>query len=250
MARLKACMFQKPIPPWSLDRHIFLQLTYAILFSLAFCPHQKLRIIFSKSWQSVLGSWKQLIVYVGTAWATALIRISLPPIERSLPFQPASFLATLSLTLANTCVFYFPMMEGSPRYLLCRESCIGPRMSRMLSFKSWGVFGLKKTEDLLVLIFYPEASSYLLRILTSAWHSWTFALQNKRLSSAKKRWVIKGQPLQMEIPFICWFLAASWMRAENPSAQRRKRQGESGSPCLVPFEGKMFPQASPFISTE
>ena len=56
MARLKACMFLKPIPPWSLDQHIFLQLTHAILFSLSFCPHQKLLIILSKSWQRVLGS--------------------------------------------------------------------------------------------------------------------------------------------------------------------------------------------------
>ena len=31
-------------------------------------------------------------------------------------------------------------------------------------------------------------------MLTSFWHSCTFALQNRRLSSAKKRWVIIGQP--------------------------------------------------------
>ena len=180
------------MPPWSLDRHIFLQLTHAILFSLSFCPHQKLLIIFSRSWQWVLGSWKQLMVYASTAWATALIRISLPPMEMSLPFQPVSFLATLSLTSANTCIFYFPMMEGNPKYLLYRESCIGPRMFRMLSLNSWGVFGLKNTEDLSVLIFCPEASSYLLSILTSAWHSCSFALQNKRLSRRKRGGWLKG----------------------------------------------------------
>ena len=50
MARLKACMFLKPIPPWSLDRHIFLQLTHAILFSLSL---QKTHLVINESGKKI-----------------------------------------------------------------------------------------------------------------------------------------------------------------------------------------------------
>ena len=52
--------------------------------------------MFSGSSQRPFGSWKQLIEYVGIAWATALIKISFPPIERIFYFQPESLFPTLS----------------------------------------------------------------------------------------------------------------------------------------------------------
>ena len=51
---------------------------------------------------------------------------------------------TFSLISANTWVFDFPIIEGSPRYLLCRVPCIGPRIFRISSLDSRVVFGLKK----------------------------------------------------------------------------------------------------------
>ena len=58
-------------------------------------------------------------------------------------------------------------------------------------------------------------------------------MQKRILSSAKKRWVTLRQPYAIEIPVMFWFQAASWMRTERPSAQRRKRLGERGSPCRI-----------------
>ena len=81
MAKLKAWRFRKPIPPWILDLHIFFQATQASFCSWCHCLHQKLHIMLSRSSHRPFGRRKQLIVYVGTAWAIALIRISLPPIE-------------------------------------------------------------------------------------------------------------------------------------------------------------------------
>nr|POE87665.1 hypothetical protein CFP56_51751 [Quercus suber] len=40
--------------------------------------------------------------------------------------------------------------------------------------------------------------------------------------------------LDVNVVRMGWFRAASWMRAERPSAQRRKRLGERGSPCRIP----------------
>ena len=52
------------------------------------------------------------------------------------------------------------MKDGRPRYLVCLESFIGPKMEKIASFVFWRVFGLKNIEDLSVFIFWPEASSY------------------------------------------------------------------------------------------
>ena len=78
------------------------------------------------------------------------------------------------------------------------------------------MFGLKNIEDLSVLIFWLEASSYLQRINFNFWYSSGFALQKIILSSAKKKWVTIGQPHAIEIPVKFWFQAASWIRAERP----------------------------------
>ena len=147
------------MPTYNLDLHIFFQLTQVIFDSWFLWPHQKFLIILSKSLHMVFGSKKQIIVYMGTTCATALIRTSLPPMKRSFSFHPTSFLLAFSLILAKTCVFYFPIKEGRPRYFLCRESCIEPRMLRISSLVAEEVFGLKKTEDLLGLIFLPDAAS-------------------------------------------------------------------------------------------
>ena len=139
-------------------------------------------------------------MYVGIAWATALMRTSFPPIERSLPFQPANFWPILSFNIEKTSILDLPMNEGSPKYLVCFESCIGPKILKISFLISWLVFGLKNIEDLSMLIFWPEASSYLWRMDFNTWHSTGVALQKRMLSSAKKRWVTLGQPQAIEIP--------------------------------------------------
>ena len=110
---------------------------------LVFCPHQKFLIILSRSSQRLFRSWKQLIVQVGMAWATSLMRVSFPPEESNFPFQPANFKPTLSLISAKTCFLDLLMMEGRPRQLVCLKSCMGPNMLRIASFSSSVVFGLK-----------------------------------------------------------------------------------------------------------
>ena len=153
IALLKALKFLNPIPPLAFCLHIVFQLTQLIFVSCCCCPHQKFLIILSISSHRLWGRRKHPIVYVGIAWATTFIRISLPPIERSLPFHPANFCPILSLRIEKTCFFDLPMKDGRPKYLVCLESCIGPRVSKILSLTSWDVLGLKKMEDFSVLIF-------------------------------------------------------------------------------------------------
>ena len=151
------------------------------------------------------------------------MRISLPPIDKNLSFHPANLLQNLSLISTKTSFFYFPIKEGRPKYLPHLESCIGAKYTITSFFFSSSVLALKKTKDLSILIFWPEASSYRRRISISCWHSWLLALQKSRLSSTKKRWVILGQPLQMDKPLINWFLTALPMREEKPYAQSKNK---------------------------
>ena len=65
----------------------------------------------------------------------------------------------LELIHSDLCEFEGILTRGGNR-------CIGPRVFKTFSLILWGVFGLKKTNDLSVLIFCPEAASYLLFI----WH--------------------------------------------------------------------------------
>ena len=132
------------------------------------------------------------MVYIGIAWATAFMRISLPLIERIFSFHPNNILPTLSLISANNSFLDLPMIEGRPRYLLCRESCISPKIFRVSFFFSSVVLAQKKTEDLSVLIFWPEATSYKWKISTNCWHSRLLDFQKSRLSFAKKRCVSIG----------------------------------------------------------
>ena len=87
------------------------------------------------------------MVYVRIAYATALIRISLPLIDNIFSFQPESFFPTFSFISAMTWFFDLPIIDGRPRYLLCLESCIEPRMSKASFLMSGAVFWLKNTED-------------------------------------------------------------------------------------------------------
>ena len=90
IALLKTCKFLKPMPPQAFCLHIAFQLTQHILVSCYLWPHQKFLIMLSISSHKLWGRRKQPIVYVGIACATALMRISFPPIDNSLPFQLAS----------------------------------------------------------------------------------------------------------------------------------------------------------------
>ena len=75
----------------------FSQLIHVILFSSLFCPHQKFLTILVNSSQIESGILKQLTKYVKTAWATTLIIISLPTLDKSFSFQLANLVANFSL---------------------------------------------------------------------------------------------------------------------------------------------------------
>ena len=113
---LKHAKSLKPIPSCSFGLHSSSHLTQCNFRLSPRCPQKNLRMRASMSWQRVTGSLKHEIVYVGSAWATALIKISLPAYDRSLPSHPWSFFHTLCLILSKLSFFFRPMKLGNPKY--------------------------------------------------------------------------------------------------------------------------------------
>ena len=116
MARLKDFKSLNPIPPLSFGKHIHSQLIQATFFSFLTCPHQNCLTIPVISSHSPLGSLKQLIVYEGTAWATALVNTSFPALDKSFSFHPASLDSRFRLIFAKVFFLDLPIKEGRPRY--------------------------------------------------------------------------------------------------------------------------------------
>ena len=52
----------------------------------------------------------------GVAWAAAFNKISFPPRDKNLRFQPQNLLQTLSLTYSNIAFLRRPMIAGTSRY--------------------------------------------------------------------------------------------------------------------------------------
>lgn len=112
----------------------------------------------------------------------------------------------------------------------------------MFSLASLDVDLLKKKRAIFSsLIFFPNDDSYVdgnLRILP---HSSKFDLHNNKLSSPKNRWVSLGSLLHIEKPLSSPLAVVYVIKPSNPSVQRRKMKGDSGSPFLIPLDGWISP---------
>lgn len=117
--KLKAFRSRNPKPPSFLGRHILSQLNQVILFLSLAWPHQNLQTKLVFSSHKALGSLKTLIVYVGTAWAIVLIKISLPALDNSFSFQLDNLLFNLSINWWKVFHLIFPTEDGRPKYFPC-----------------------------------------------------------------------------------------------------------------------------------
>lgn len=103
------------------------------------------------------------------------------------------------------------------------------------------VLRLKKIKVLFRFNFCYKATSYFSKIFINHSHSNEFALQNKRLSSAKKMWLILSLFLEVGTPVRLPELSTWSRRALSAFAQRIKKYGANGSPWRVPHVGWIWP---------
>ena len=81
---------------------------------------------------------------------------------------------------------------------------------------------------------------------TSVWDAW----QNNRESSANNKFVIFGALLQIDTPLIHLSINAFSSKVVNPSAHKRNKYGERGSPWRIPLEGCKCPYGFPLSIME
>lgn len=192
---------------WS---HIFCQLIQWILLLSFLCPYQNFVIMTSNSEHIPVGKRKQLIEYVEIEMVTALIRISLPPCESKFSFQFWSFCHTFCFISVKAFVLDLSTAGGNPKYFSYYWTPFTPHNYSNSFFLSIEIFPLKIIAVFSLLIFWPEACSYL---ANSAWifiFSLTSASQKITISSAKSRWLIKGALMQILILEISCLKVASF----------------------------------------
>lgn len=97
-------------------------------------PHQKFLMRLVISSQRVSRILKQLMEYVGIAWATTFIEISFLAFGNSLSFHPTSFFANFSLISLKVFFLFFPTKDGRPRYFSC---CLITCALNMTFISSW-----------------------------------------------------------------------------------------------------------------
>ena len=98
------------------------------------------------------GSLNRLMEYVGIAWATVLIRTSLPAFEIVFSFHPMTLLVIFSCKSLKVLTFDLPVAFGNPRYLSHSVITLAPNSCFICSFTSGFVFLLKKREVYCLLI--------------------------------------------------------------------------------------------------
>jgi hypothetical protein len=143
-----------------------------------------------------------------------------------------------------------PTRVGWPRYFsyLC---VVGNPKSWVVSCLRDGlVFLLKKMEIFSLLSLCPDAFSYFSNSRINLRHFTWFALQNKRLSSAKNKCMSREPFFNVETPMILPTHSAWWRREHKASVHMRKRYGDKGFPCLISRVGTIFSTGCSFTTTE
>lgn len=125
--------------------------------SVTYTPPRALHNNLISSLHNVFGSLNTLIMYVGVACAMALMRISLPALDRSLPFHPVIFLPTWFLMRLNAFLLPLPTIGGSPRYFSWCWMISTPNFCLTWNWTSLFVFLLKNREVFSLLSFCPES---------------------------------------------------------------------------------------------
>jgi hypothetical protein len=190
------------------------------------------------------------MLYVGIAWTTALINISLPAWDKNLTFHSSNFFCTLLHIPAKVLFLDRPTIEGSPKYLSKLAAIWIPAVLQRKSLKSTPVFLLKKTDVFAAFNYWPEARSYKFRTWEKFSHSSSVALQNNRESSANSKWLTLCPPAKIGTPEMRVSSSAFVSKELSPSATIKNKYGDSGSPCQSPLEGQIFPKGTPFTNTE
>ena len=150
------------------------------------------------------------------------------------------FLALLGICSKASLVFR-PTAVGNPKYLSDSAYVKIPVDVFIFCFIWSSQLALKKI---------PEPNRYVCRISDSLCTPFSVAWVNSRQSSANKRYETHGAWIPTLTPLARNCGPVNLNRLDKPSAQRRNKQGEIGSPYLIPRVSVKISEKWPFTLTE
>jgi hypothetical protein len=133
---------------------------------------------------------------------TDLRRTSFPAWEKNFSFHPFIRFQILPFMPLKVEILDLPIRAGKPRYFSYFAVELRPVPFRIKILSSIRVLWLKNRDVFARFSCCPEAALYCPRTRCIWSHSLKFARQNRRLSSAKRRWLIRIPPLEMGMPVI------------------------------------------------
>lgn len=116
-AWLKALISLNPMPPMDFGNIILSHATHAIFLLPASTPHQYCLMSRVNSSQTDMGNLNTLIMYVGIAYATAFIKISLLAIDMYFSLQSTSLFASFASKGCNILCSFCLLEPVSPSTL-------------------------------------------------------------------------------------------------------------------------------------
>ena len=146
-AMLNSLKSRKPKAPSSNGIHTLSQASQWRPLLLFLVLHQNFAIAPLSLFMMVCGSKKHDMTYVGSAWATDLIRISFPPLDRNFADQELILLLSRSWTKEKTSYFDPQIFSGRPRYIPIPPSLLIPMACFRAVFNSGAIPLQKKTAD-------------------------------------------------------------------------------------------------------
>lgn len=139
---------------------------------------------------------------------------------------------------------------GNPKYFPREGVDRKPRSSHSSILLSIATLGEKYTWDLSWLTFWTNKLQRESNTSFTAMQFLQLAFANSTWSSAKKRWEKAKPPWVTLTRFQRLLFYFSIIRAPKTSMHRINREGERGSPCLIPLEGRKESNATPLQRTE
>ena len=141
------------------------------------------------------------MVYVGTACAIVLIRISFPAFDNNFSFRLDNLLFSSSINWWKVSYLSLSMRDRGPKYFYCCFIIYAPKQNLTSSWTSWGVFLLKNIEVFSWFNCWHEACSYFSKIDIKVEYSSFVSWQKIKLSSIKNKWEILGPLAHATTPF-------------------------------------------------
>ena len=194
--------------------------------------------------QMEVGSLNRLKEYIGIAWATVLIRTSLPAFEIVFSFHPITLLVIFSCKSLKVLTFDLPVAIGSPRYLSHSVITLAPNSCLICSFTSGVVFvereNFRPITSWHVILPSPQNTANYKALRTATRFCYYYSEANRNLSSVMQKPITHQCTCKQwhKQPRTCkWWHKQShtckWWHKQSSTCKRWHKQTNQAVTCVT-----------------